>query len=282
MKFTTLLLSTAVIASLTTACKTQQIKVDQSGQVATATLAQTDEAIHELLYGSWTATNVDGKAVVGTDRPYIEFGSEASNKFLVRAYAYDGCNYLNGMYAVTPGGAMHRSNDFISTMRMCDGANYEIGVVNALNNVAKYTITKTAGGYTLTMLNAAGNELMQLARFNTDFLSGAWDVEAINGASVDNNLGLQLVIDMTDHTIHGNAGCNTLNGAVSTTPDSPDAVSFSKLVTTRMTCPAIATEQALLQALQSVVKLRPGQSANSVVLLDSEGHEALILTRTNL
>lgn len=282
MKLTALFLSAATVALLATGCKTTQIKVDQTGQVETSTLTQTDQAIHQLLLGSWTATKVGTQTVSGTDRPYIEFGAEASNKFLVRAYAYDGCNYLNGMYAVTPGGDMQRSSDFISTMRMCDGAIYEIGVVNALNNVHHYTITKTPDGYTLNMLDATGNSLMELSRFKTEFLSGAWDVEAIRGASVNKDLGIQLVLDMTDNTIHGNAGCNTLNGSIITSPDKPEAISFTKLITTRMTCPAIQTEQSLIQALQSVVSVRPGQSANSIVLLDSEGHEALILTKANI
>lgn len=282
MKLTALLLSAAAVATLATGCKTTQIKVDDNGQVETTTLSQTDETIHHLLIGSWTASKVGGQTVSGLDRPYIEFGSEASNKFLVRAYAYDGCNYLNGMYAVTAGGEMQRTTDFISTMKMCDGANYEIGVVNAINNVAKYSIIKNNSGYVLTMFDASGSPLMELTRFNTDFLSGAWDVSMIRGASVDSDLGIQLVLDMTDNTVHGNAGCNTLNGKITTSPDKPSSLGFTNLITTRMTCPNIATEQALLQALQSVVSVRPGQSANSVVLLDSEGHEALILTKANL
>ena len=148
----------------TSSCKSPQVTVNSAGAVTTATTSQTDAAIHQVIFGNWTVAEVGGMKVTGPDRPYLEFGSDATNPFLAKCYVYDGCNYINGEYAITPGGSMKRTSDFASTMRMCADAPYEMGVTLAVNNVTNYRIEKVGTDYLLYMTDAEGKTLMTLRR----------------------------------------------------------------------------------------------------------------------
>lgn len=260
----------------------KNVAVNETGTVKTETVSQTEGVIHKVLFGSWIAKTVNGQAVEGTDRPYVEFGEDAANPFLVKCYAYDGCNYINGEYAITPGGEMKRASELISTMRMCEGAKYEMGFNLGLNNVTNYVIEKVGMDYTLNLKNAVGETLISFVKSGSDFINGAWNVTSINGTSVDPDLGIQVVVDLNQGTIHGNAGCNTLNGKATTNPDKSGSISFSNVATTRMTCPAIATEQAFLSALATVVSVAPGQTTDGASLRNAEGVVVITLTRASL
>lgn len=84
-------------------CKSpQQVTVNSAGAVSTTTASQTDAAIHKVIFGNWTVADVGGIKVTGPDRPYLEFGADATNPFLAKCYVYDGCNYINGEYALPP------------------------------------------------------------------------------------------------------------------------------------------------------------------------------------
>lgn len=273
--------SAAVFAA--TACKSPtQVAVNTAGVVKTETLGQTEGAIQKVLYGTWTAIDVNSLAVDGTDRPYIEFGADPTNPFLVKCYAYDGCNYINGEYAVTPGGAMKRTSEFISTMKMCEGAKYEMGMTLAMNEVTSYKIEKVGLEYLLYFQNSEGKNLMVMRKFESDFINGAWKVTSINGASVDKDLELNLVFDLNDNTVHGNVGCNTMNGRIKINPDVQNSLTLTDMATTRMTCPNISTEYALLQALGTVNNVQPGGDDSSAVLRNAEGNAVVTLERINL
>ena len=131
---------TAAAVLFLCSCNSRKVAVTTTGQVKTETATQTEGAIQKVLYGQWIATNINGTAVTGNDRPYMVFDESSTNPFIVNLYAYDGCNILNGALAVTPGGQMSRTSEFLSTMKMCPDAQYEIGFTIALNTVSKYSI----------------------------------------------------------------------------------------------------------------------------------------------
>lgn len=284
MKLNLLLLSSSVsvIAALTACKPTYQVTVNSAGVIKTETVSQTDGAIHKLIPGNWTATNINGVTVDGTDRPYIEFGENTADPFLVKCYAYDGCNFINGEYTVTPDGEIKRTSQFISTMRMCPEAKYEPGMKQALNNVTGYRIEKSESGYLLYFNDAHGQALMILRKFETGFINGAWRVTSINGSSVDDSTDITLVIDLDQLSIHGNAGCNTLNGTIAIDPDQHNSIAFPRMITTRMTCPAIATEQALLEALSTVTNVMPNGSDDAASFRNSAGNTVITLERVSL
>ena len=113
---------------------------------------------------------------------------------------------------------------------------------------------------------------------NFDFLNGAWGVAMIGKRETDNP-DVQLVIDVDENKIHGNTGCNILNGAMETDMDAANSISFNSIVTTRMACPPDDnTETEFIVALEEASRAKP-VSATEVLLFDSMGNQVLKLVR---
>lgn len=272
---------TAAAVLFLCSCNSRKVAVTTTGQVKTETATQTEGAIQKVLYGQWIATNINGTAVTGNDRPYMVFDESSTNPFIVNLYAYDGCNILNGALAVTPGGQMSRTSEFLSTMKMCPDAQYEIGFTMALNTVSKYSIEQVGRDYLLYIKNAQGNTTMTLRKSDLGFANGAWQVTKLNGTAVPTDVEMQMVIDIPEQKLHGNAGCNTMNGSIYMNPDIQNSLEFKNIATTRMTCPQIALEQQLLTALAQVKTVQLGKDG-SLMLVDANGHTLLTLTKLNL
>ena len=272
---------TAAAVLFLCSCNSRKVAVTTTGQVKTETATQTEGAIQKVLYGQWIATNINGTAVTGKDRPYMVFDESSTNPFIVNLYAYDGCNILNGALAVTPGGQMSRTSEFLSTMKMCPDAQYEIGFTMALNTVSKYSIEQVGRDYLLYIKNAQGNTTMTLRKSDLGFANGAWQVTKLNGTAVPTDVEMQMVIDIPEQKLHGNAGCNTMNGSIYMNPDIQNSLEFKNIATTRMTCPQIALEQQLLTALAQVTTVQLGRDG-SLMLVDANGHTLVTLTKLNL
>jgi heat shock protein HslJ len=272
---------TAAAVLFLCSCNSRKVAVTTTGQVKTETATQTEGAIQKVLYGQWIATNINGTAVTGNDRPYMVFDESSTNPFIVNLYAYDGCNILNGALAVTPGGQMSRTSEFLSTMKICPDAQYEIGFTMALNTVSKYSIEQVGRDYLLYIKNAQGNTTMTLRKSDLGFANGAWQVTKLNGTAVPTDVEMQMVIDIPEQKLHGNAGCNTMNGSIYMNPDIQNSLEFKNIATTRMTCPQIALEQQLLTALAQVTTVQLGKDG-SLMLVDANGHTLVTLTKLNL
>lgn len=272
---------TAAAVLFLCSCNSRKVAVTTTGQVKTETATQTEGAIQKVLYGQWIATNINGTAVTGNDRPYMVFDESSTNPFIVNLYAYDGCNILNGALAVTPGAQMSRTSEFLSTMKMCPDAQYEIGFTMALNTVSKYSIEQVGRDYLLYIKNAQGNTTMTLRKSDLGFANGAWQVTKLNGTAVPTDVEMQMVIDIPEQKLHGNAGCNTMNGSIYMNPDIQNSLEFKNIATTRMTCPQIALEQQLLTALAQVTTVQLGKDG-SLMLVDANGHTLVTLTKLNL
>lgn len=83
-------------------------------------------------------------------------------------------------------------------------------------------------------------------------LHDIWALESIEGRKIIidetiKNLPV-LEIYVEDKRVHGNTGCNVLNGSIEI---DEDKISFSKIITTEMACPG-DLEQKFLSALQKV------------------------------
>lgn len=272
---------TAAAVLFLCSCNSRKVAVTTTGQVKTETATQTEGAIQKVLYGQWIATNINGTAVTGNDRPYMVFDESSTNPFIVNLYAYDGCNILNGALAVTPGGQMSRTSEFLSTMKMCPDAQYEIGFTMVLNTVSKYSIEQVGRDYLLYIKNAQGNTTMTLRKSDLGFANGAWQVTKLNGTAVPTDVEMQMVIDIPEQKLHGNAGCNTMNGSIYMNPDKQNSLEFKNIATTRMTCPQIALEQQLLTALAQVTTVQLGKDG-SLMLDDANCHTLVTLTKLNL
>jgi heat shock protein HslJ len=83
-------------------------------------------------------------------------------------------------------------------------------------------------------------------------LHDIWALESIEGEKIIidetvRNLPV-LEIYVEDKRVHGNTGCNVLNGSIDI---DEDKISFSKMITTEMACPG-ELEQKFLSALEKV------------------------------
>lgn len=284
MKISSLVVSSTAIILAMTACKTQKpVQATPSvGVVKTQTVEQTEGTIHNVFFGNWTAVQVGDMKVTGDNRPYIVFDQDPANPFIVKCYANDGCNTINGEFAITPGGKIQPAGELISTMMMCQDAPYEMGFSTALNTVRSYSVEKIGSDYLLYLKNEGGATSMIMRKSNLDFANGAWTVTKIGNTPVPQGAEMQLVIDIPELKIHGNAGCNVLNGEIRINPDVQNSLEFTDMATTRMTCPFIESEQQLIQALESARKVSATANSDIIFLSDAAGKTVVVLKRLNL
>lgn len=230
--------------------------------------------------GRWAIVQINGENVKPTtEQPTISF--EADKQFIgaVNVIGYNGCNYLNGTYIVE-GSQLRHSGEFISTLKSCANAPYEIAINQALNIANSYSLNLVDGEYTMSLNDAEGAPILIMRRHDLDFLNGAWRVTAIDNTPLPEHSEVAIVIDLEQMTIHGNAGCNVLNGEIVSDINHENGLKFTQLATTRMTCPDIATEQKFISALQQVASAsKVGTDNTRAALRNSHGENIISLVR---
>lgn len=287
MKHSTIITAASLLAIMASGCSLFTTKPTVSvnkttGAVVVSSPTQTVAAIDKVLYGEWTVANVNGTAVTGDERPYVVFDTTSVNPFQLKVYADNGCNVLNGELAVTPGGEMRKVSDFLSTMKYCADAPYEIGINMAFDAVASFNVEKIGNDYLMYMKNASGTTLMVLRKCDITFINGAWTVTRLGNQEISEDKDMKLVIDIPELKVHGNTGCNILNGNIFVDPDKQNSLQFKDLATTRMMCPDIENEQRFLVALEQVETAVPGADGTTAQLKDAQGQVLIVLKRLNL
>lgn len=272
----------AVAGVMATGCKTtKQPIIHQQKETPVKNISDDITKINEILYGQWSVINVNGQGVVGDDRPYITFDAEATNPFLARIYAYNGCNMINGTVAVTADGTIKKASDYLSTLRLCPDAAYELGVSMVLDELSKYRIEKVGQEY-LLYLTGGKQQSLVLRKSDIGFINGAWSVVRIGDKVIDASKGIEMVIDIPELKVHGNAGCNVINGRLVVDPDVQHSLRFTDVASTRMTCPDIELEHEFLSKLAEVVIAEPDRSPDAANLRDKEGKTVIELRRIDM
>ncbi len=235
------------------------------------------------LVGQWSVTEVGGEKVIATndDYPTVSFDNTDLPEGVVNIYANNGCNYINGSYTVK-GTYLVRNGELAATMKFCPDAKYEIAITEAINKMGSYSIEQINNEYYLTLKTVDGTSLMMLRKPNLSFFDGAWRVTNIQGVDISEKKAPELVIDLAGGKVHGNAGCNVLNGSIVQNLDREGGIGFTNLFTTRMSCPDLAIEQAFLVALEQVESCVPGTNTNIALLRDGAGQTIISLQRINL
>lgn len=224
--------------------------------------------------GDWAIETVNGKPAVGETAPFLKFVPAEK-----RVYGNNGCNTIMGPYTYNAADSTLSFGEMASTMMACgkEGiTDYEINL--ALSKAKYYTWDSKNSDYYLHLLDADRNEVMTLMHQNFDFLNGAWLVRRIDDQPIDNP-DMKLVIDVDEGKLHGNTGCNLLNGKFETDMEAPNSISFSAIGMTRMACPDPSQETLLVVALEEVSAAKP-VSPDEVLLFNSQGKQVLSLTRT--
>lgn len=224
--------------------------------------------------GHWYITTVGSIKLTGyesEDWPFLEFMADEG-----RFYGNNGCNIINGTYHVSSGQELRLSN-VAATMRLCPADTLEFPIARALDSVRAYSVSTARDGSTLLSLHNDKNlTVMTLRKSDIDFINGAWRVTAINGEEVTTP-DCRLVFDVAEGTIHGDTGCNLLNGVLTREAKRTGALGFSALRTTRRACPDLATEQKLLIALEEVTSASRGDHGD-IALLNTAGTPIIQLT----
>lgn len=252
-------------------------KTSESTSDTETIIKQTSSKIeHGALIGDWAIEMVNGKPAKGEYPPYIKFNP---NENMI--YGNNGCNVINASYKYNQADSTLSFKNIIATTKACameDLTEYDIN--NALNNTRFYSWHYDNNQHYIELLDINRNPLMLLMHQDFDFLNGAWHVTEIDGMPIDDD-NMQLVFDIDERKVHGNTGCNILNGSLETDLETANTLSFQKIVTTRMACPDASNETSLLVALEEVEYLKPIEK-NKVALLNNRRKIVLQLSRIDV
>ncbi|MFA0960423.1 META domain-containing protein [Roseivirga sp. BDSF3-8] len=111
----------------------------------------------------------------------------------------------------------------------------------------------------LIPLGSNGNPLMDdetqksyLTKVSTDIKNTYWKLIELRGQPVEVSTGMKrepyFTLKGNEQRVEGHTGCNSMNGSYSLSE--PARISFSKIASTRMACPAEETEQAFLEVFE--------------------------------
>lgn len=204
--------------------------------------AQTFTTSTELLSGNWNIVTVDGKKIASEEPAFLAFDLKEK-----RIHGNNGCNIINGELIVDNDGTF-LLDKVISTMRACAGDNPEAQIMKALNDTRSFKVESKDN---LKLYNADKNEVLSLKKQPFSELEGSWDVTLINEKALTDDQKPFITFDTKERRISGSAGCNRMNGQITTDNANEYYISFGQVATTRMACPG-TTEPAMLAALENV------------------------------
>ncbi|HUN20545.1 MAG TPA: META domain-containing protein [Muribaculaceae bacterium] len=240
---------------------------------AKGTASPSTDATLEKISGEWQIVKVGKKDIPVIDEmPYVNFEISSG-----RFYGSNGCNILNGSFNVD--NTTISFNGVISTLKMCQDVEYQYDINAVIGDGKSYQVEATVeGGVNYIYLNdARGHHAITLRRSDMSFLNGQWKITRLGDKDIDNE-EMNIFIDMPEHKVHGNTGCNYFNGDLYTSPNEAFSLSFGQMGVTRMACPDNNMETAMLLALEQTTNARPGRNG-SAVLYDRNGNTLIVLER---
>lgn len=268
-------------AKTTHEAKEEAIKLEKAAKAeAEKAMAKVDgknqRQNQATLSGDWAIETVLGKKAVGETAPFIKFVPSEN-----RIYGNNGCNIINGAYKTDAKEKTISFGNLATTMMLCAQNNItdaEIG--EALGLTVKYSIENGNDEESiLRFFDAGGKEVMSLMHRDFHFLDGTWAVKTIDGEAV-NLEGMKIALDVDEKRMHGNTGCNIINGELETDMDAANSISFSKIGMTKMACPDSGWETRMMVALEEAVTAKK-LSADEIEFIGSSGQQVMVLKKTS-
>lgn len=230
------------------------------------------------LTGEWNIVTVDGEKIENEKAPFI--GLDMNGK---RVYGSAGCNRMMGGFELdsVQAGKIHFSQ-IATTRMMCPDMDTEHKILGALNKVEGYSGTENS----VELTDAEGKTVIVLekrvqAAATLNDLAGEWIISALNGKAVKKmDKTPFLVFNIEEKRVHGNAGCNIINGGFSQEEGEEASLKFSQMISTMMACPDMEVESQVLKALGEVRSFKMDRGT-SVSLLDEKGNAVLTLEKNN-
>ena len=229
--------------------------------------------------GEWSIIEINGADVVpaqGGNAPFIGFNTAEG-----KVYGNSGCNRMMGSFDINAEAGSMDLGKMAGTRMMCPDMTLEQNVLNALSQVKEY---KKMGKELMALCNAENRPVIVLQKKVADVqitaLRGSWNITKVNGTAVPADMEKVpfLEFDLAKKSVHGNAGCNIINGGFQTKEDNACAISFPALITTMMACPDMDTEATILKALNEV-KTFNVLSDGGIGLYDAKGTLVLTLAK---
>lgn len=260
-------------------------KVFVSIMVAGAALAMTscrsskEAASLSSMNGEWNIIEINGSAVVpaqGQQLPFIGFDTTTG-----KVYGYSGCNRIMGSVDVNAKAGTIDLGALGSTRMACPDMTMEQNVMSALAQVKSY---KKMGKDNMALCNASNRPVVVLAKKAADAkvadLQGEWNITDVNGEAVPTGMEKQpfIAFDVKEQRVHGNAGCNLINGGFKTEENNALSISFPAMASTMMACPDMETEGKIMGALNEV-KSFGKLAGGGIGLYDANGTLVLVLTK---
>ena len=224
--------------------------------------------------GEWNVVSVEGKQVTGN--PYIGFDTENG-----RLYGNAGCNRIMGGFEIDSVNPGHIGlTNVASTRMMCPDMETEQKVLEALNEVAGFKSSAT--GVELT--DKDGKVLISLEKREAPAVSGndingEWKISKVEGAAVEvADKTPFLSFNVAENAVHGNGGCNIINGSFLQEEGNPSSLKFGHMISTMMAGPGMETERKVLIAMNKVASFVLNEDG-TLSLMDAENNEVLLLVK---
>lgn len=231
--------------------------------------------------GEWSIIEINGAAVVpapGQVFPFIGF-----NKISGQVYGNAGCNRLVGSFDVSAEPGNIDLSHLGTTRMMCADMTVEQNVLNALAQVKHYV---RLGDDNIGLCGKSlKRPIVVLKRKAPEMtiadLDGRWKIVEAGGVAVPDTLENQpfLEVDAAQKTVHGNGGCNLLNGSFQTEEGQPSSIAFPQLISTMMACPDMETEGRVTKALNDTRSFGRLQEEGRVGFYDAEGVLVMVLVK---
>ena len=197
--------------------------------------------------GEWNIIEVNGSKVAPGESRTLPFTGRVSGN--------SGCNRMMGTFDVNAKPGSLELGAMASTRMMCPDMTTEKNVLSALAQVKGY---KKAGKGKMYLCNASNRPVVVLEKKEADVklsvLNGEWKIKEANGEAIPSGMEKQpfIAFDVKKKSIHGNAGCNLINGGFETSTSNAKSISFPGVASTMMACPDMETEGKILKALNEV------------------------------
>lgn len=91
---------------------------------------------------------------------------------------------------------------------------------------------------------------------------------------------MKLALDVDEKKMHGNTGCNIINGVLDTDMDTANSISFSGIAMTRMACPDSGWETRMVVALEEAITAKKIND-DTIEFIGSNGKQVMLLKKTS-
>lgn len=227
------------------------------------------------LNGDWNITTVNGEVANGEKQPFLSLNIQDKH-----IYGCAGCNRINGEIEVKENGKIS-FGQIGATRMLCPNMGTERAILLALEEVKGYEGTEQE----ITLTNEDGKALITLVKrpeLSINSLTGRWKISKVNGEAIE-TLGTVetapfLEFDAEKKTVHGNAGCNIVNGEVVLDEEVKGSIKFQQLISTMMSGPGMDIEVKVMEAIHHVSSFTMPDE-KTVIMTDPNGNETLTLVK---